>query len=95
MEPLATYTGRLQCWNSFDYREEGGVPAAQLAVWPDRLEMTTRGALKAVFPAQDHPEGTRAAHTAAAALASRAPGDFGSASTGAREPAQQLCGQRT
>jgi hypothetical protein len=49
VEPLATYTGSLQCWNSFDHREEGGVPAAQLAVWPDRLEMTAPGALKAVF----------------------------------------------
>ncbi len=51
MEPLATYTGSLQCLNNFDYREEGGVPAAQLVVWPDRLEMSGRGRglFKAVF----------------------------------------------
>jgi hypothetical protein len=49
MEALATYTGILQCWNSFDLREDGGVPTAKLVVWPDRLEMTTRGVLKLVF----------------------------------------------
>lgn len=49
MESLATYTGGLQCFNNFDYREEGGVPAGQLLVWPDRLEMSGRGLLKAVF----------------------------------------------
>ena len=49
MEPLATYTGGLQCFNNFDYREGGGAPAAQLVVWPDRLEMSGRGPLKAVF----------------------------------------------
>ena len=49
MEALATYTGMLQCWNAFDFREDGGVPTAQLVVWPDRLEMTTYGLLKLVF----------------------------------------------
>lgn len=49
MEPLATYTGSLQCFNNFDYREEGGVAAAQLVVWPDRLEISGRGLLKAAL----------------------------------------------
>lgn len=49
MDPLATYEGSLQCWNWSDYREAGGVPAARLAVWPDRLEMTGRSVLKAVL----------------------------------------------
>ena len=47
MDPLATYAGHLQCWNWSDFREAGGVPAARLVVWPDRLEMTGRGVLKA------------------------------------------------
>lgn len=49
MDPLATYAGSLECWNWSDFREAGGVPVAQLVVWPDRLEMTGRGVLKAVF----------------------------------------------
>jgi hypothetical protein len=49
VEPLATYRGTLNCWNAFNFREDGGVPAAQLMVWPDWLEMTTYGPLKLVF----------------------------------------------
>jgi hypothetical protein len=49
VEPLATYRGTLDCWNAFNFREDGGVPAAQFVIWPDRLEMTTRGPLKLVF----------------------------------------------
>jgi hypothetical protein len=49
VDPLATYEGNLQCWNWSDYREAGGVPAARLVVWPDRLEMTGRSVLKAVL----------------------------------------------
>ena len=49
MDPLATYTGSLQCWNWSDIREAGGVPAGRLVIWPDRLEMAGRNALKAVF----------------------------------------------
>ncbi len=49
MDPLATYTGSLQCWNWSDIRESGGVPFARLAVWPGYLEMSRSGLLKAVF----------------------------------------------
>lgn len=49
VEPLAIYTGTLECMNNFDYREEGGVPAGKVVVWPDRLEMSGRGLLKAAF----------------------------------------------
>ena len=48
MDPLATYAGSLQCWNWSDFREAGGVPAGQLVVWPDRLEMTGRSVLRTV-----------------------------------------------
>jgi len=46
MAALATWSGMLQCWNAFDVAEDGGVPAARLVVWPDRLEMTGRGPLR-------------------------------------------------
>jgi hypothetical protein len=49
VDPLATYTGSLQCWNWSDVREAGGVPAGRLVVWPDRLEMSGRNVLKAVL----------------------------------------------
>jgi hypothetical protein len=48
VEPLATYTGSLQCFNNFDFREEGGAPG-RLVVWPGRLEMSGLGILKAMF----------------------------------------------
>jgi hypothetical protein len=43
MQALATYTGYLQCWDWFDFREGGGARGTQLAIWPDRLEITTHG----------------------------------------------------
>jgi hypothetical protein len=52
VDALATYNGSLECWNWSDLHESGGVPFAQLAVWSDRLEMTARGPLKAVYPAR-------------------------------------------
>ena len=49
VDPLARYAGSLQCWNWSDFREAGGVPAGQLTVWPDRLEMAGRSVFKAVL----------------------------------------------
>jgi hypothetical protein len=56
VDPLATYAASLQCWNWSDFREGGGVPFGRLVVWPDHLEMTTRGILKVFFRARTVPK---------------------------------------
>jgi hypothetical protein len=47
--PLAVFRGSIECWNQLSPNDSGGVPAARLAIWPDRLELTAAGMLRVVF----------------------------------------------
>ncbi|HEY1917387.1 MAG TPA: hypothetical protein VGH27_17615 [Streptosporangiaceae bacterium] len=49
IEPIAEFTGSLQCWNSFDFREEGGAYWGVVRLWPDRIEMCAQGLLTLTF----------------------------------------------
>jgi hypothetical protein len=48
-EPIAVFTGSLQCWNQVDFREEGGAYWGVVRLWPDRLEMCAQGLLTLMF----------------------------------------------
>jgi hypothetical protein len=48
-DALAVFTGSLQCWNSSDFRDEGGAYWGMVRLWPDRLEMCGQGLLAMTF----------------------------------------------
>jgi hypothetical protein len=47
--PVAVFRGSIECWNYLNPNESGGVPAARLLIWPDRLEIAAAGLLRVAF----------------------------------------------